>query len=186
MANHALFWVGDEFALLLASIVRVVQLIYDGISWGCPSLLEDDDGRLAAFKFVDQAATDEPHQQVQREPQDEQEMQNGLQPILKVFLLGESGAGKTTLRKAMLKFVVGGLGSPPSWLQSAADKPRDASGRTCGAELKNYGSAQDRFYCAFRALNTCLLYTSDAADEEDSVDLGGCRIIKKKNTIKLV
>ena len=27
----------------------------------------------------------------------------------------------------------------------------------------------------------CLLYTSDAADEEDSVDLGGGRIIKKKN-----
>eukprot|EP00658_Telonema_sp_P-2_P062618 TRINITY_DN512_c0_g1_i4.p1 TRINITY_DN512_c0_g1~~TRINITY_DN512_c0_g1_i4.p1 ORF type:complete len:338 (-),score=107.18 TRINITY_DN512_c0_g1_i4:56-1069(-) len=30
------------------------------------------------------------------------------------------------------------------------------------------------------ALKTCLLYTSDAADEEDSVDLGGRRIIKKK------
>src|SRR5665648_1229560 len=30
---------------------------------------------------------------------------------------------------------------------------------------------------------TCLLYTSDAADEEDSVDLGGRRIIKKKNNI---
>src|SRR5665648_1254062 len=29
-------------------------------------------------------------------------------------------------------------------------------------------------------VNTCLLYTSDAADEEDSVDLGGRRIIKKK------
>eukprot|EP00656_Telonema_subtile_P029641 TRINITY_DN3272_c0_g1_i1.p1 TRINITY_DN3272_c0_g1~~TRINITY_DN3272_c0_g1_i1.p1 ORF type:complete len:141 (+),score=41.62 TRINITY_DN3272_c0_g1_i1:96-518(+) len=28
---------------------------------------------------------------------------------------------------------------------------------------------------------TCLLYTSDAADEEDSVDLGGRRVIKKKN-----
>ena len=28
--------------------------------------------------------------------------------------------------------------------------------------------------------NNCLLYTSDAADEEDSVDLGGRRIIKKK------
>src|SRR5664280_3763998 len=27
---------------------------------------------------------------------------------------------------------------------------------------------------------TCLLYTSDAADEEDSVDLGGRRIIKKQ------
>ena len=32
---------------------------------------------------------------------------------------------------------------------------------------------------------TCLLYTSDAADEEDSVDLGGRRIIKKKLTISV-
>src|SRR5664280_3439709 len=31
-------------------------------------------------------------------------------------------------------------------------------------------------------LFSCLLYTSDAADEEDSVDLGGRRIIKKKKT----
>eukprot|EP00658_Telonema_sp_P-2_P005842 TRINITY_DN12202_c0_g1_i2.p1 TRINITY_DN12202_c0_g1~~TRINITY_DN12202_c0_g1_i2.p1 ORF type:complete len:368 (+),score=73.42 TRINITY_DN12202_c0_g1_i2:153-1256(+) len=31
---------------------------------------------------------------------------------------------------------------------------------------------------------TCLLYTSDAADEEDSVDLGGRRIIKKKKRRK--
>ena len=30
----------------------------------------------------------------------------------------------------------------------------------------------------------CLLYTSDAADEEDSVDLGGRRIIKKNQTDK--
>ena len=29
----------------------------------------------------------------------------------------------------------------------------------------------------------CLLYTSDAADERSSVDLGGRRIIKKKNTL---
>ena len=28
--------------------------------------------------------------------------------------------------------------------------------------------------------STCLLYTSDAADERSSVDLGGRRIIKKK------
>ena len=33
----------------------------------------------------------------------------------------------------------------------------------------------------FYSINSsCLLYTSDAADEEDSVDLGGRRIIKKK------
>ena len=30
---------------------------------------------------------------------------------------------------------------------------------------------------------SCLLYTSDAADERSSVDLGGRRIIKKKNQI---
>ena len=33
-------------------------------------------------------------------------------------------------------------------------------------------------------INICLLYTSDAADEEDSVDLGGRRIIKKKKRRK--
>ena len=32
----------------------------------------------------------------------------------------------------------------------------------------------------------CLLYTSDAADERSSVDLGGRRIIKKKNKEKLI
>ena len=32
----------------------------------------------------------------------------------------------------------------------------------------------------WRIMCACLLYTSDAADEEDSVDLGGRRIIKKK------
>ena len=31
-----------------------------------------------------------------------------------------------------------------------------------------------------KRLGSCLLYTSDAADERSSVDLGGRRIIKKK------
>ena len=35
----------------------------------------------------------------------------------------------------------------------------------------------------FPNLNACLLYTSDAADEGSSVDLGGRRIIKKKTNI---
>ena len=34
------------------------------------------------------------------------------------------------------------------------------------------------------ALSGCLLYTSDAADERSSVDLGGRRIIKKKKRRK--
>ena len=32
--------------------------------------------------------------------------------------------------------------------------------------------------------DNCLLYTSDAADERSSVDLGGRRIIKKKKRVK--
>ena len=35
-------------------------------------------------------------------------------------------------------------------------------------------------------LQTCLLYTSDAADERSSVDLGGRRIIKKKNNRDII
>ena len=34
---------------------------------------------------------------------------------------------------------------------------------------------------AGKVVQACLLYTSDAADERSSVDLGGRRIIKKKN-----
>ena len=33
--------------------------------------------------------------------------------------------------------------------------------------------------------NNCLLYTSDAADERSSVDLGGRRIIKKQRTYNI-
>ncbi|WDT38006.1 hypothetical protein PVA38_11270 [Streptococcus pneumoniae D39] len=47
----------------------------------------------------------------------------------------------------------------------------DLKGKTVG--VKN-GTASQTFL-------TCLLYTSDAADEARSVDLGGRRIIKKKN-----
>ena len=35
-----------------------------------------------------------------------------------------------------------------------------------------------------RLCDGCLLYTSDAADERSSVDLGGRRIIKKKKSDK--
>ena len=37
---------------------------------------------------------------------------------------------------------------------------------------------------ASRNYKVCLLYTSDAADERSSVDLGGRRIIKKNNLDK--
>ena len=36
-----------------------------------------------------------------------------------------------------------------------------------------------------KILQACLLYTSDAADERSSVDLGGRRIIKKKKLVDI-
>ena len=42
------------------------------------------------------------------------------------------------------------------------------------------GRAKARKRPERRDLSSCLLYTSDAADERSSVDLGGRRIIKKK------
>ena len=40
-------------------------------------------------------------------------------------------------------------------------------------------------YTSLTTPNTCLLYTSDAADERSSVDLGGRRINKKKQKKKI-
>ena len=39
---------------------------------------------------------------------------------------------------------------------------------------------------AIEGMNGCLLYTSDAADERSSVDLGGRRILNKKKKIQLL
>ena len=53
---------------------------------------------------------------------------------------------------------------------------------TTGAPLLyDFWGFPQRYY---EVTYACLLYTSDAADERSSVDLGGRRIIKKKNTTK--
>ena len=51
-------------------------------------------------------------------------------------------------------------------------------------QLTELGRAADVLQFAYfdRPWTPCLLYTSDAADERSSVDLGGRRIIKKKKT----
>ena len=40
--------------------------------------------------------------------------------------------------------------------------------------------ASAQFDSDYQSTRSCLLYTSDAADERSSVDLGGRRILKKK------
>ena len=50
----------------------------------------------------------------------------------------------------------------------------------------NQFKENDQSFVHQSTAGTCLLYTSDAAEEEDSVDLGGRRIIKKKKTTKRI
>ena len=58
-------------------------------------------------------------------------------------------------------------------------QPR-ADRQVAGAlRLRQAGKPQRPLHAA------CLLYTSDAADERSSVDLGGRRIIKKKREIEM-
>ena len=45
-------------------------------------------------------------------------------------------------------------------------------------------AAQCEYFLAIKPYRPCLLYTSDAADERSSVDLGGRRLLKKKNKEK--
>src|SRR5674536_206639 len=64
-------------------------------------------------------------------------------------------------------------------------QPQDATSRHRGAKpCRRYGLLGKISLLSPGYLLSCLLYTSDAADEEDSVDLGGRRIIKKKKKKK--
>ena len=59
-------------------------------------------------------------------------------------------------------------------ISNAIQKHAERNGYSVVRDLVGHGVG--------RALHEdCLLYTSDAADERSSVDLGGRRIIKKKN-----
>eukprot|EP00656_Telonema_subtile_P026119 TRINITY_DN2809_c0_g1_i3.p1 TRINITY_DN2809_c0_g1~~TRINITY_DN2809_c0_g1_i3.p1 ORF type:complete len:103 (+),score=17.38 TRINITY_DN2809_c0_g1_i3:73-381(+) len=77
------------------------------------------------------------------------------------------------------------------WVTSGSQVARRASSfRICVHVLHHLAKRargatyRDQASLYFRLPHTCLLYTSDAADEEDSVDLGGRRIIKKKKDEK--
>ena len=56
-----------------------------------------------------------------------------------------------------------------------------ADARATGARIEVVVDPREAVHGA-DVVYTCLLYTSDAADERSSVDLGGRRIIKQKNT----
>ena len=58
------------------------------------------------------------------------------------------------------------------------------SGFRCVTMVISLGKDNNCFNCLISSvIRVCLLYTSDAADERSSVDLGGRRIIKKKKSL---
>ena len=64
-----------------------------------------------------------------------------------------------------------------AWKKAGADRyllKHETANKKLYSAIHNKQSLDERI--------NCLLYTSDAADERSSVDLGGRRIIKKKNT----
>src|SRR5664279_6599960 len=78
------------------------------------------------------------------------------------------------------------LRKDPPW-RGGREREVSRRGWCCGRGLFAWQPKADRAKISPRnwiflvpRCNCCLLYTSDAADEEDSVDLGGRRIIKKK------
>ena len=68
------------------------------------------------------------------------------------------------------------LGIPDAGLITMTEMVENAGRMAAAVDIPVISDADQGFG---NAIN-CLLYTSDAADEEDSVDLGGRRIIKKK------
>ena len=104
-----------------------------------------------------------------------------------VSLVGESGSGKTTVIRAVLGLLAGGgkvtrgdiLFNGKSLLKNTQEQWRNLRGSEISMIFQDSGAMMNPTR-KIGAVFTCLLYTSDAADEEDSVDLGGRRIIKKK------
>ena len=77
-----------------------------------------------------------------------------------------------------IRYLVRSRGLGDVYKRQAKDGREDDGGRRlCGAGGMT-GIAADTMPTG--TMSTCLLYTSDAADERSSVDLGGRRIIKKK------
>src|SRR5664280_1700761 len=93
-----------------------------------------------------------------------------------------AGAMKTIAETVPVSDPTGGAVAPPAAAPAAgaagaaAAGPEPPAGATPSVVTTNARGSDSRLLrnCS------CLLYTSDAADEEDSVDLGGRRIIKKK------
>src|SRR5664279_5082439 len=98
----------------------------------------------------------------------------------------DKAAALKFLRRIIKKYgrpksvVTDGLCSYPAAMKDVGISGRHEVGGRLNNRAENSHQPfrrRERAMQRFRCMKTCLLYTSDAADEEDSVDLGGRRII---------
>eukprot|EP00658_Telonema_sp_P-2_P064447 TRINITY_DN53445_c0_g1_i1.p1 TRINITY_DN53445_c0_g1~~TRINITY_DN53445_c0_g1_i1.p1 ORF type:complete len:122 (-),score=41.99 TRINITY_DN53445_c0_g1_i1:108-473(-) len=108
-------------------------------------------------------------------------------------LWGPPGTGKTFTLACMLRMFLrhdeGGGTEPVTALvvafqHKALEELRTRLEMLCTDFTIAIKDVKNEQKCYIFTHGSCLLYTSDAADEEDSVDLGGRRIIKKKKKKK--
>ena len=104
-------------------------------------------------------------------------------------LRGGSAGGGTRMRKGLDKREVESLAKTMEVKFSVSGPPIGGakSGINFDPSDPRKKGVLERWFAAVMPLlksyyGTCLLYTSDAADERSSVDLGGRRIIQKKHS----
>src|SRR5674536_405682 len=95
----------------------------------------------------------------------------------KVLLLGDEAIAQAAL-DAGLSGMYAYPGTPSTEIMEFIQSSEEAAMRNIHREWSS--NEKTAMEAALGLSYACLLYTSDAADEEDSVDLGGRRIIKKK------
>ena len=83
------------------------------------------------------------------------------------------GISRETLAKVSEKAFINASMNPNAWRREPISLEEIANSQMVSDPLTKF------MFCS------CLLYTSDAADERSSVDLGGRRIIKKKKKKKV-
>src|SRR5664280_792166 len=94
-------------------------------------------------------------------------------------IAGESGCGKTTTALSLVRLLRQGPLPPAARGARPGGRHEPANRRAARRRHARHRVADFGFRTSSSALPTsvkariCLLYTSDAADEEDSVDLGG-------------
>src|SRR5674536_122546 len=96
-----------------------------------------------------------------------------------VELYESSGGTEGTTLRGMPVVVITSRGAKSGTLRKNPVMRVEHDGRYAAVASKGGAPEHPTWY---HNLLACLLYTSDAADEEDSVDLGGRRIITKKKT----